>query len=321
MLTETEQFGIVKLAKLLLFISVILTFNGKYAIILLLLKNKKRMCNFKMKNNKIFGIMMIITVLLATTISGAIAMQTGTITDKDVAQITATEDTQNEENNLNNENKKDENIENQTENTETNNIQELRNSSAENKTVSSRSMQISRLGKVYINTDEESYQDPETYDELKEYIKLEDVKISFDMDVSKTCGLSREDFISLVENMKYDRTGILAKNAGCIWDLCQKYSVNEIFVLGICGIESAWCSAPQHQNTHNYSSLMSGGRLIPYATDEEGFEAMIKLLGERYLTPGASFYHGATITGVGRCYCDPTSWPGKVYTCMQYVFQ
>lgn len=272
-----------------------------------------------MKNNKIFGIMIIITVLLATTISGVIAMQTGTITDSDVAQITATVNSQDGENNLNNEN--DINNENQSENTESNNIQELRNSSIENKSVSSRSMQISRLGKVYINTNEEAYQDPETYDELKEYIKLEDVKISFDMDVSKTCGLSKEDFISLVENMKYDRTKILAKNAGWIWECCQKYNVNEIFVLGICGIESAWCSAPQHQNTHNYSSLMSGGKLIPYATDEEGFEAMIKLLGERYLTPGASFYHGATITGVGRCYCDPTSWPGKVYTCMQYVFQ
>ena len=271
-----------------------------------------------MKNNKIISIMVIITVLLATTISGVIAMQTGAIKDSEVAQITGETNNNNEENNINNENN-----ENQTENenTEKSNIQELRNSSIENKSVSSRSMQISRLGKIYINTNEETYQDPETYEELKEYIKLEDVKISFDMDVSKTCGLSKEDFISLVENMKYDRTGILAKNAGWIWECCQKYSVNEIFVLGICGIESAWCSAPQHQNTHNYSSLMSGGKLIPYATDEEGFEAMIKLLGERYLTPGASFYHGATITGVGRCYCDPTSWPGKVYTCMQYVFQ
>lgn len=152
------------------------------------------------------------------------------------------------------------------------------------------------------------------------YTKLEDVKISFNMDVSKTTGLSREDFILLVQNCKYDKTGILEKNAGWIWDCCQKYSVNEIFVLGICGIESGWCSAPQHQRTHNYASLMSGGKLIPYATDEEGFEAMIKLLGQRYLTPGASFYHGATITGVGQCYCNPTSWPKKVYTCMQQVF-
>ena len=95
----------------------------------------------------------------------------------------------------------------------------------------------------------------------------------------------------------------------------------KIFVLGICGIESGWCSAKQHQNTHNYSSLMSGGKLIPYATDEQGFEAMIKLLGQKYLTPGASLYRGATITGVGTCYCNTTTWPGKVYKCMTQVFE
>ena len=186
-------------------------------------------------------------------------------------------------------------------------------------TVSSRS-DVNRFGK-HVNINQEENKQSEEYEELVEYTKLEDVKISFDMDVSKTTGLSKEDFISLVQNMKCDKTGILAKNAGWIWECCQKYSVNEIFVLGICGIESAWCSAPQHQNTHNYSSLMSGGKLIPYPNDEAGFEAMIKLLGERYLTPGASFYHGATITGVGRCYCDPTSWPGKVYTCMKEVLK
>ncbi len=185
-------------------------------------------------------------------------------------------------------------------------------------TLSSRS-DVNRLGRyVYVN--ENSQQEQDEYEELKEYTKLEDVRISFDMDVSKTTGLSKDDFIYLVENMKPDRTGILAKNAGYIWELCQQYSVNEIFVLGICGIESAWCSAPQHQNTHNYSSLMTGGHLIPYPTDEAGFEAMIKLLGVNYLSPTGSFYHGATITGVGTCYCDPTSWPGKVYTCMQQVF-
>ena len=281
-----------------------------------------------MKNNKIFSIMIIITVLLATTISGVIAMQTGAIKDNNVAQIATTEETSKVENNENiestenNENiNNNESTENNTENQEKENIQELRTASNVNNSVSSRSTQFNRLEKAYEDKVEEERKQAELQAEAEKYIKLEDVKISFDMDVSKTCGLSKQDFISLVENMKYDRTGILAKNAGYIWEYCQKYSVNEIFVLGICGIESAWCSAPQHQNAHNYSSLMSGGRLIPYATDEEGFEAMIKLLGERYLTPGASFYHGATITGVGRCYCNPTSWPGKVYTCMQYVFQ
>lgn len=193
-------------------------------------------------------------------------------------------------------------------------------------TVSSRS-EVDRqvkeeLEDVCVNINPNSIQtSQEEYEEIITYTQLQDVKISFDMDVSKTTGLSKEDFVYLVKKMKYDKTGILEKNAAWIWECCQKYSVNEIFVLGICGIESGWCSAPQHQRTHNYSSLMSGGKLIPYATDEQGFEAMIKLLGQKYLSPNGSLYHGATITGVGKCYCNPTSWPQKVYKCMGQVLE
>jgi len=185
--------------------------------------------------------------------------------------------------------------------------------------LSSRS-EVERLNinPLYIATKESSEKD---YEEIKECTKLEDVKISFDMDVSKVTGLSQDDFVKLVAGMKYDRTGILERNAAWIWECCQKYQVNEIFVLGVCGIESGWCSAAQHQRTHNYSSLMTGGHLIQYASDAQGFEAMIKLLGNSYLKPGGGMYHGKTITAVGTCYCNPTSWPGKVFKCMNQVFE
>ena len=264
-----------------------------------------------MKNKKVMISMIIIITILLGIIITVVSFKLAKI---DIVKIAKNE---------NNVEQLNENIE-LAENTEEKNDEEkiLKPSGVINETgligeISSRS-EVSRLGRyVNINTEQPTNE----YVEIKQYTKIEDVKISFDMDVSKPTGLSKEDFITFVQNMKCDRTGILAKNAGCIWECCQKYNVNEIFVLGICGIESAWCSAPQHQNTHNYSSLMSGGRLIPYSSDEEGFEAMIKLLGERYLTPGASFYHGSTITGVGTCYCNPTSWPGKVYTCMQQAMR
>ena len=170
---------------------------------------------------------------------------------------------------------------------------------------------------LYINLNNEQ----QDYEEIITYINLNDVKISFNMDVSKTTGLSQEDFVALVQKMKCDKTGILEKNAAWIWECCQKYNVNEIFVLGICGIESAWCSAPQHQNTHNYCSMMKGGKLIYYDSDKAGFEAMIKLLGQKYLSPKGALYHGSTITGVGTKYCNTTTWPPKVYKCMQQVFK
>ncbi|MCR5146274.1 MAG: hypothetical protein K6B70_02875 [Clostridia bacterium] len=277
-----------------------------------------------MKNKKVIITMVVtITVLLilGTVISAF------NISTMDIVKVANNNESTEIINTEINENQtQEENIKEETsDKIDTNNILEARTAAVSNetsliRTLASRS-EVNRLGSMYINTNENSYQNSDEYEELQQYIKIEDVKISFDMDVSKPTGLSKEDFVTLVTNMKYDRTGILEQNAEVIWENCQKYNVNEIFVLGICGIESAWCSAPQHQNTHNYSSLMSGGKLISYPSDAAGFEAMIKLLGQKYLSPKGSLYHGSTITGVGRCYCNPTSWPKKVYTCMQKVFQ
>ena len=212
---------------------------------------------------------------------------------------------------------------------DTQNIQEARAAaSSGNKIIeqiSSRE-EVERINKnpIYVDVDSTNIVEntsEDGYEEIKTYTKLEDVKISFDMDVSQPTGLSKADFVELVKNMKYDRTGILEKNAEYIWEYCQKYSVNEIFVLGICGIESGWCSASQHQSTHNYSSLMKGGKLIAYASDKDGFETMIKLLGQKYLSSKGSLYHGKTITAVGRSYCNATTWPKKVYKCMNQVFE
>ena len=212
---------------------------------------------------------------------------------------------------------------------DTQNIQEARAAaSGGNKIIeqiSSRA-EVERINRtpIYVDVDSTNAEENTTedgYEEIKTYTKLEDLKISFDMDVSQPTGLSKSDFVELVKKMKYDRTGILEKNAEYIWEYCQKYSVNEIFVLGICGIESGWCSASQHQSTHNYSSLMKGGKLIAYASDKDGFEAMIKLLGQKYLSSRGSLYHGKTITAVGRSYCNATTWPKKVYKCMNQVFE
>lgn len=281
-----------------------------------------------MKSKKISIIMITITVLLTVTIIGLIA----NAVTVNVAKKSSIYEIASNVDNLNNlvsgnvtQDTESQTQYNEVQSADMQNIQELRTDAINEGEISSRS-EVDRQEALNTEVEEEIYintgsTEETEYEEVIQYTKIEDIQISFDMDVSKTTGLSKEDFVYLVQNMKYDKTGILAKNAEWIWECCQTYSVNEIFVLGICGIESGWCSAKQHQNTHNYSSLMKGGKLIPYSSDEEGFEAMIKLLGQKYLTPGASLYHGATITGVGQCYCNPTTWPKKVYTCMQQVLQ
>lgn len=65
--------------------------------------------------------------------------------------------------------------------------------------------------------------------EENKYISIKDVKISKDMDLTVRTGLSRADFITLISGVKADTSGFFEENAGTIYDLCEEYSLNEIF--------------------------------------------------------------------------------------------
>lgn len=145
-------------------------------------------------------------------------------------------------------------------------------------------------------------------------ISLDDLKISFDMDVSVPTGLSRDDFITLIEKCPYDKKGYFSRNAGVIWDECNELGVNEIFVCGITAWESGWGRVAGF-GKNNYFGIRGG----KYATEADGIHGLVSLLAKRYLHEGGSCYHGATITGVSHCYCEPNEWPKKVYECMSMI--
>ena len=151
------------------------------------------------------------------------------------------------------------------------------------------------------------------------YITIKQVKISKNMDLTKRTGLSREDFIKLISSVKADTSGFFKKNAGKIYDLCEKYSINEIFFCGLISAESGWNIASNHRRTHNYISLMSKGKLIKYNSVDEGLEVAAQKLHYNYLTPGGKFYHGKTLSGVKTCFCPSSSWVGLVYGRMQQI--
>ena len=160
----------------------------------------------------------------------------------------------------------------------------------------------------------------ENIEEQPQYISIEEITISRDMDLTERCGISKEDFINLMENMKVDYSGFFAENAETIYDLCEEYEINEIFFCGLIAAESGWNISSNHKNTCNYISMMSGGKLIRYSTPEEGLEAAAKLLHNRYLTEGGSCYYGKTLSAVQRRFCPNSStWVGLVYGCMKQV--
>jgi hypothetical protein len=152
------------------------------------------------------------------------------------------------------------------------------------------------------------------------YKSIDEITISKDMDLTVRCGISKEDFKKLMKNLKTDTSGFFYDNSELIYDLCEKYEINEIFFCGLIAAESGWNIAPNHRNKCNYISMMSKGNLIKYSSAEEGLEAAAKLLHNKYLTPGGSYYNGKTLASVQKIFCPNSStWVGLVYGCMKQI--
>lgn len=155
---------------------------------------------------------------------------------------------------------------------------------------------------------------------VAKYKKIEEITISRNMDLTVRCGVSKEDFNKLMSNLKVDTSGFFKRNSNTIYDLCEKYEINEIFFCGLIAAESGWNIASSHRNANNYISMMSKGKLIKYSSEAEGLEAAAKLLYNRYLTPSGSCYSGKTLSGVQKRFCpNSNTWVGLVFGCMKQV--
>lgn len=162
----------------------------------------------------------------------------------------------------------------------------------------------------------------ETVVEEKNTVSISDVKISQDMDLTVRTGLSREDFIKLMAGVKQDTSGFFEQNAGTIYDLCEEYSLNEIFFCGLISAESGWNIAQNHRATHNYISLMSNGKLIYYSSVESGLREAARKLHTNYLTKGGKFYYGKTLSAVKTKFCPASStWVSLVYGRMKQIIK
>ena len=168
-------------------------------------------------------------------------------------------------------------------------------------------------------SEKEEDDDEENKNDTAKTVSISEVKISKSMDLTKRTGLSKEDFIKLMSRVKADTSGFFEDNAGEIYDLCEEYSINEIFFCGLISAESGWNIASNHRSTHNYISLMKNGKLISYSSVSEGLEVAAKKLHYNYLTPGGKFYHGKTLAGVKTCFCPSSTWVDLVYGRMKQI--
>lgn len=153
-----------------------------------------------------------------------------------------------------------------------------------------------------------------------QYITVDEVKISKDMDLTKPCNISREDFIDLMTGVRADTSGFFEENAGLIYDICEEYEINEIFFCGLISAESGWNIAGNHRRTHNYISLMNSGGLIQFSSVEEGLRKAASALHNNYLTPGGRFYCGKTLEAVRTRFCPVNpGWTDLVYGRMKQI--
>ena len=212
-------------------------------------------------------------------------------------------------------NNNEENVEKVTENSNEKNEEKVtEKDNSEEKEENSTSKKESSESEKEEDDDEE-----ENKNDTAKTVSISEVKISKSMDLTKRTGLSREDFIKLMSRVKADTSGFFEDNAGEIYDLCEEYSINEIFFCGLISAESGWNIASNHRSTHNYISLMKNGQLISYSSVSEGLEVAAKKLHYNYLTPGGKFYHGKTLAGVKTCFCPSSTWVDLVYGRMKQI--
>lgn len=150
-------------------------------------------------------------------------------------------------------------------------------------------------------------------------IETNNIKISKNMDLTKRTGLSKEQFKLVMKNLKQDTSKFFYNNADTIYEVCEKYQINEIFFCGLISAESGWNIAGNHRRTHNYISLMSKGKLIKYFSTKQGLEVAAQKLHNNYLTPGGKFYGGKTLYGVKKKFCPSGTWVDLVYGRMSQV--
>lgn len=176
---------------------------------------------------------------------------------------------------------------------------------------------------IYIEKEIVENKSEEMIEELKiNTTPIEEVKISKDMDLTIRTGLSREDFILLISKLKEDTSNFFKENAGLIYDMCEKYQINEIFLCGLISAESGWNIEQAHRKTFNYISLMSNGKLIKFTSVENGIEKAAKTLHENYLIPGGRFYYGSTLKGVKTKFCPASAtWVNLVYQRMEQILK
>ena len=170
---------------------------------------------------------------------------------------------------------------------------------------------------------------PKKPKKTKKYSSIKEVcrkvqKATIKLQVNKTCGLSKKDFVKLIgklQKMEYnhDANKIFANCAGYIWEKGEKSKVDVLFFCGIMAQESKWGKSQLAISRNNFTSQSKpDGKLIRYDSIKECIDETFKNLSQNYLKKGGKYYHGLSIKAVGKEYCVG-KWDKEVLSCMKII--
>ena len=162
------------------------------------------------------------------------------------------------------------------------------------------------------------------------------VKVSENMNVNESSGLSLADFKKILSGNAGDVNNIFEANAEAFYNADKNYNINGVFLAGIAINESAWGTstiANTKKNLFGYGSYDDDPLNSSYSFEDykDGIDLVGKVLAKYYVNaPGTKiydeeiasgkYYHGSTIKDVNIRYATDADWHKKVYSYMQYLY-
>lgn len=160
-------------------------------------------------------------------------------------------------------------------------------------------------------------------------------KLSFDMKLNKTSGLSLEQFKKILTDDK-DKNKIFENNAEYFYYIEKQYNINGVFVAAVAIHESGWGTskiALQKKNLFGYGAYDSNPYNGAYEfTDySECIDLIARVFVKYYLNPKGTeiyggekaqgiYYNGSTLTAVNTKYASDKNWANSVYKHMKYLY-
>ena len=162
------------------------------------------------------------------------------------------------------------------------------------------------------------------------------LKVNMDMLLNQSSGLTLKDYQKIFTGLPEDKNKIFENNAEVFYNIDKKYNINGVFLASIAIHESGWGTsqiANEKKNLFGYGSYDS----TPYESSftfqdySEGIETVAKSLVKYYLNPpgtkiydgetaSATYYNGATLSGVNTRYASDQDWHKKVYSYMEMLY-